>query len=247
MRRYLADSMEVTAEGDTVVVHDRRSDRYFLTERERLPAEVQAGLTDATSHVSDSQSGVLLGSTVLLILATVFVLAFGEVGPTSFGGLMPALACYGVVSVAVHEGAHLWALHHCGRRADRVGFKMHYLVLPAFYVRMNQSVLLARAERIFVHVAGVFANLTLGLLLMLANLLWWRAAAAQEAFGIVAVSILLNCAPFLNSDGYRVILALSNTHELKDRRRNPRWIVALKAVSVVFVIWYTWTWLGPLL
>ena len=74
------------------------------------------------------------------------------------GGLVLA-ATLVVSNLLIHEAGHVLALRWCGRRPDKVGFKMNYWVMPAFFVRMNQVSLLPRRERLLCHSAGLFANL----------------------------------------------------------------------------------------
>lgn len=125
-----------------------------------------------------------------------------------------------------------------GRRHDKVGFKLHYWILPAFYVRMNQSVLLSRNEKVVVHGAGIWINLTINALLILLNAWIIKSPDLNVALTLAIVTLAANALPVLNSDGYRVLLALADVNELKDWRRNPAWIVRIKVLSWMLMFAY---------
>jgi putative peptide zinc metalloprotease protein len=247
VKTYDSPAMEVVVDGDKAVVHDRRADRYFATDPGRLAPGIRQGLIDVQPRVSQRQALLAVGVTCFLGATAVMLSRQHELRHSPLAFTVAVVALYGVVSVAAHEGAHIAALRYCGRRHDRVGFKMHFLVLPSFYVRMNQSLLLSQSERVFVHIAGVLANLALSVVLMAVNALWIHSAAIHDAVTLICVSIFFNCLPLLNSDGYRILLAVTQTHELKERTKNPTWVIYLKLASVAVVVVYTWSWIGPMI
>ncbi len=173
-------------------------------------------------------------------------LGLASPGQAGLDSILP-LVTFAFLTIAVHEAGHVLALRWFGRKADKVGFKLHFVVLPAFYVRMNESLLLSKYEKVVVHSAGICANVILNSIAIVVNLTVLHSDGLLLAIQLMVLSLVFNAVPFLNSDGYRVILALTGTNELKSKLANPWWVKALKLTSVVLVLWYTWDWVSPLL
>ena len=141
-------------------------------------------------------------------------------------------------SVILYEGAHVVALRICGRKADKIGVKMNYLIFPAFYVRMNQILLLPASDKVLVHIAGIWVNLAINLLLFALNALWVHSSDLGHSLAFAVVTLSVNALPVLNSDGYRCLLAWTDVNEHIDNRRNPRWVFGLRILSWIIVVAY---------
>ncbi len=228
-------SVEVRVTGDDAIVHHRALDKYYHAPRSSLPQHYREHLAPYHSRVSAMAANVFLAIAVtLLALNLIAITRISIAGATRWAPLV--LVAYTGVNLAIHEGAHIVALRLLGRRIDKVGFKMHYYILPAFYVRMNQSHLLSKHERMIVHGAGAFVNLTVNLVLILT--LWDRFPDLNVALKFVGWAIAINALPVLNSDGYRVVLALADHAERRSIHQNPHWIIMVKYLSVVLVSAY---------
>ena len=212
----------------------------MLAATSTLPEEIAANLKLYQPKVSAEIAwGV---TTILFVLAVANIVAALQGSISSSVPLaMIVFVPYIIFSIILHEGAHILALRGFGRRHDKVGFKLHYVILPAFYVRMSQSHLLDRYERLVVHAAGIVSNLALNLLLFTINDLWIRSANLSMALNFATVALIANALPFLNSDGYRVILALGDVPERRRFKENPQWIQVVKIVSGMLVVAYGWT------
>jgi len=130
------------------------------------------------------------------------------------------------------------ALRICGRKADKIGVKMNYLIFPAFYVRMNQILLLPASDKVLVHIAGIWVNLAINLLLFALNALWVHSSDLGHSLAFAVVTLSVNALPVLNSDGYRCLLAWADVNEHIDSRRNPPWVFGLRILSWIIVVVY---------
>ncbi|WP_017585389.1 zinc metalloprotease [Nocardiopsis ganjiahuensis] len=234
--RYQDDHAEVFISGGGAVVHDKQRDRYYRAEPSSLPRAVLDSAAPAASRVSATAAFAFLSSGVALLALNIVFSIRADTSPTPW--FLAWFVPYIVLSVVVHEFAHLAALRFLGRRHDKVGFRMHYIILPAFYVRMNQSVLLFRDEKVIVHAAGIWVNLLINAVLIAANALFFRSGDLEMALIFAVITLACNAVPALNSDGYRVLLALAGINELKERKRNPLWIRCVKVASWILVACY---------
>jgi len=234
--RYVDEITEVVITDNIAVVHDKTEDKYFQMDRTKLPDRILNEALPTVSQVAAPFTFGFLWIGVALLVLNVGYSLISSPEPTAmfFVWFVP----YILISVIIHERAHLVALRIFGRKHDKVGFKMHYIILPAFFVQMNQSVLLARNEKIVVHAAGIWVNLfVIGCLIML-NAILIGSDDLGVALTFAVVTLSYNAVPVLNSDGYRVLLALADVNELKERKRNPRWIRRIKTTSWILVVCY---------
>lgn len=235
-RRFEDDLTEVYLSSGLAVVHDKVENKYFQTTYDRIPDEILESTRPVQSKVSKEFAyGFLLVGLVLLVGNLSYSLTTSSSPTPAF---LLWFIPYMLVSVVIHELAHIVALKAFGRKHDTVGFKLHYVILPAFFVRMNQSVLLTRNERLVVHAAGIWVNFAVNTVLIIVNGALIHSDNLKSALIFAIVSLLYNAIPLLGSDGYRVLLALVHVNELKERKSNPRWIRVVKTLSWVLVVVY---------
>ena len=219
--------VEVRVSENNAVIHHRETGRYHHAPKSSLPGHYLDNLVPYESKVGARVAYILLSIGLVLLVAN--LIAITRLSVSGAGKLAPViLAGYTVVNIVMHEGAHILALRFVGRKIDKVGFKMHYVILPAFYVRMNQSHLLDRYERIVVHGAGAFVNLLVNLMFILS--ISGHTPDLNVALKFVGWAIAVNTLPVLNSDGYRVLLALADHAERRSIGKNPRWIISIKYI-----------------
>lgn len=236
--RYRDSDMEVYLNGSKAVVHDIAKNKYFQIDEWGIPNAVRAKLVQSVSRVNMLQAYIFTGAILCLLLGNLFVSSiYSSTVPLSF---LYLFVPYIVASVIVHESAHLLCLKTFGRKHDKVGFKLHYFIFPAFYVRMNQSLLLSRAEKIIIHGAGVAANLIINSILLGLNLILFKSNALTITLNLTASALAYNMLPILNSDGYRMLLAFANINEFKYLKNNPAWIWIIKIVGWIFALSYAW-------
>lgn len=244
--QYSDSDCEILLVGDRATVLDRSRNRYYQTVAAKLPPEILAAASPRVSQVSWPVVAIFLASIALLLVGNfTFSLTHGNERPTNW--LVLVLVVYLPLSILLHEMAHALALRAMGRSIDKFGFKLNYWVFPAFYVRMNQSLMLSRNEKVVVHGAGVATNLAINFILFAVNSFSWNWSDLEIALKFVLITLLINAIPALKSDGYRVMLALANVDEMSGFWRNPWWLITIKIASIGYVVYYSFHMLSSLM
>jgi putative peptide zinc metalloprotease protein len=123
--------------------------------------------------------------------------------------------------VAVHEIAHGMALAHYGRRAGRGGLRL-LLIFPYAFVETGETYFESRMHRIVIGAAGPVSDLTLGALFSVLCAVSPRGSLRdvffQLAFGCY-VGAFFNLNPFLDRDGYNILVDFLREPGLKQRAR----------------------------
>lgn len=123
--------------------------------------------------------------------------------------------------VAIHELAHGLALAHYDRRASRGGLRL-VLIFPYAFVDTSEAYFESRAHRIVISAAGPACDLTLGALFSFACWVAPRGSISdvffQLAFGAY-VGAFFNLNPFLDRDGYQILVDFLREPGLRQRAR----------------------------
>ena len=123
--------------------------------------------------------------------------------------------------VGFHELAHGLVLASFGRRVERAGFKL-LLVFPYAFVDTSQAWFEPRRRRIAVSAAGPAADLALGAVFALGCLAApagvFRDILFQLAFAAY-VGACFNLNPFLDRDGYQILVDVMREPNLRRRAR----------------------------
>ncbi len=163
------------------------------------------------------------------------------------GGLVFLVGRFAVV--AVHELAHGLAMARAGRRVDRAGVKL-VLVFPYAFVDTSAAWFEPRRRRIAISAAGPVSDAVLGGLFSLACLLLGPGAIRDVCFQVAFGAYLgacFNLNPFLDRDGYHILVDVLREPNLRRRarargprtavlRRYSRLGVAWSCLAVVFVV-----------
>jgi pSer/pThr/pTyr-binding forkhead associated (FHA) protein len=146
---------------------------------------------------------------------TPFVVA-GKIG---LGGLVFLLGRFAVV--VVHELAHGLVMASYGRRIDRAGVKL-LLVFPYAFVDTSEAWFEPRRRRIAVSAAGPASDFTLGAIFALCCLAL-EAGNVRDIFFQLAfaayVGACFNLNPFLDRDGYHILVDVLREPGLRRRAR----------------------------
>lgn len=236
--KYRDGNYEAYRNKDGVTVFDRNSGAYFFVEKGKgLPLWEWVPLKVKNQYIPP----MLLSSTVVVTIMYVFGVVVHHNGiliaeyryvPIVFFFLL----VYGLFQAVLHEAAHIFALSTFGYSADKIGFKFDYGFVPSFFVRVNKVLLLPPGQRMTVHLAGVFINSVVNLLLLfLAQQLNWG-NVANAVFCLYTFGICVNFFPFFNSDGYKALICLLGIKEVMNEES-----ISLKVVrwlSFLFVAAY---------
>lgn len=123
--------------------------------------------------------------------------------------------------VGMHELAHGLALAHYGRTAPRGGLRL-ILIFPYAFVDTSEAYFEPRAHRIVISAAGPACDLTLGAVFAFACAIAPRGSVRdvffQLAFGAY-VGAFFNLNPFLDRDGYNILVDFLREPGLRQRAR----------------------------
>ncbi len=135
------------------------------------------------------------------------------------GGAVYVLGRFALV--AVHELAHGMALVHYGRRPARGGLRL-ILFFPYAFVDTSEAYFEPRTHRIVVSAAGPVSDLSFGALFSFLCAVWpagsVRDVFFQLAFGAY-VGAFFNLNPFLDRDGYHIVVDVLREPGLRQRAR----------------------------
>jgi putative peptide zinc metalloprotease protein len=123
--------------------------------------------------------------------------------------------------VALHELAHCLALAHYGRSSPRGGLRL-ILIFPYAFIDTSEAYFESRAHRIVISAAGPACDLTMGAVFSVACAVSphgsLRDVFFQLAFGAY-VGAFFNLNPFLDRDGYNVLVDFLREPGLRQRAR----------------------------
>jgi putative peptide zinc metalloprotease protein len=123
--------------------------------------------------------------------------------------------------VAVHETAHGLTMASYGRRVRRAGLKV-VLIFPYAFVDTSEAWLEPRRRRIAISVAGPVSDLSLGAVFSLCCLAL-PAGTTRDIFFQLAfaayVGALFNLNPFVERDGYQILVDVLREPGLRRRAR----------------------------
>ncbi len=123
--------------------------------------------------------------------------------------------------VMVHELAHGMALVHYGRRPASGGLRL-ILLFPYAFVDTSEAYFEPRAHRIVISAAGPISDLSFGALFSFLCAVWpagsVRDVFFQLAFGSY-VGAFFNLNPFLDRDGYHILVDVLREPGLRQRAR----------------------------
>ncbi|HFI0562564.1 TPA: peptidase, partial [Streptococcus suis] len=154
-----------------------------------------------------------------------------------------SLCIYLPIFIILHELGHISFFHLFGKKIDKIGFKFNY-IFPSFFVRMNDTYLLSKKERLIVHSGGMMFSLLINTIVFLLGIILNNILLVYLA-KYMSIDIIFNSLPIMNSDGYKVILSLKGIEEKKNFEENSCFIQIIKTVNIllaiVYTIWFIWS------
>jgi putative peptide zinc metalloprotease protein len=166
--------------------------------------------------------GVLIASGLVVsgyLIAERYGTPFVVASKIGVGGLVFLAGRFLVV--AIHECAHGLTMASFGRRVERAGLKLLF-IFPYAFVDTSEAWFEPRRRRIAISAAGPASDFTLGGLFSILCLVrppgTLRDILFQLAFGAY-VGGVMNLNPFLDRDGYHVLVDLLREPNLRRRAR----------------------------
>ncbi len=135
------------------------------------------------------------------------------------GGLVFLAGRFAVV--AVHETAHGLTMASFGRRVQKVGLKL-IVIFPYAFVDTSEAWFEPRRRRIAISAAGPASDFALGALFAICCLAWPRGTVRDIFFQLAFagyVGAFFNLNPFIERDGYHIIVDVLREPGLRRRAR----------------------------
>lgn len=134
-----------------------------------------------------------------------------------------------LVTISLHEIGHALAMKHAGRRILRSGLMLYYGA-PCAFVDTTDVWMAPRSKRLIVSLAGPFTGVWIGAVCTVAVLALPHGALGALFFSwafVALVDNLFNFCPFLELDGYYLLVDLLEKPMLRARSlafiRGPLW------------------------
>lgn len=229
---------EVFGENDAYVVKDKEKHKFYTISPKEIN-ELNIELLEREEKVSTIGFYVFILFIFFLELVNLYIAVsdiklYGSVTKENF---ISSLVLYLLIFIVFHELGHIVCFKYFGRKIDKVGFKFNY-VFPSFFVRMNDTYLLSKKEKIIVHLGGLLFSLLMNNILFCVGLIFTNGVLISLA-KYMSIDIIVNSIPMMNSDGYKVILAVREVVEKKLFIENNKFIKTIKLINIIFVIVYT--------
>jgi putative peptide zinc metalloprotease protein len=185
-------------------------------------------LYDGGIHLLFTRPAQIAIAVTALLGLLAFILSLGRVeamiSDLARAHILIALLPLFVLTVALHELGHGFTAKAHGREIQRIGFGWDWFV-PIVFVDTSDMWTAGRWPRVAVNVAGVYVNIVLGSLAAIAAWLGPPAPAAEILLLFAAISYglaLINLNPWLDHDGYYVLIDLLDRPDLQ--RESFEWI-----------------------
>lgn len=241
-KSYEDDAVELLKDSNgEIIVKDKKNGKFlFIKNEELLPNNIT--WVERKPKVSSMMLYCYLFVFFVIFLFNVFLLLkSSELIVTPKNNIICILIppIYICISCIFHEFGHILAMKLFGRKAGKIHFKFNY-IFPALYVNVNEIYLLTKNEKIIVHSAGIFVNLFFNTVLFCFFLFNTNSVLNYFYIGILSISwsTIYNLIPFLNSDGYKLLLCLINRREYKENCKNGLIVRIIKWVNIVFSLFY---------
>lgn len=239
LKTYNDDRYEIFCENNRYIVKDKNAGKYYrLNEDEFRVLDID--LVTRSEGISSFNFYTFLVVLFVLEVLNIYISLFRldsdlpNIGEVEFIYL---LIFYLPIFIVVHEYGHIFFFRAFGRKIDKIGFKFNY-IFPSFFVRMNDTYLLTKKEKIIVHSGGVLFSLLINSFLFLIGKFFENILFIYLA-KYMAVDIIVNSIPMMNSDGYKVVLAIKGIEETKYFTENSKLVKMVKLINLLFVLIYT--------
>lgn len=233
-QKYENEHYELLKYKNSIIIKDKDNLKYYETNDSNFCCDIQ--WDDYHSVISSNIYYVVIISSIILLVVNSYIAFIPQVKLNCGKALFLFLSLiYTFFNVVIHEIAHILMLRKCGKNFDKIGFKMNY-IFPAIYVRMNDLYMLTKEEKIMVHIAGIYINLLINSILIFTGY-FFKNSFFISITQFFAIGILMNMVPILNSDGYKILLALFYYNEKKVKIYNKFWIKLIGYFNLILCIY----------
>ena len=236
LKEYKDDSYEIFGEDERYIVKDIQRRKYYQLSSSEIK-KYKFNFKNKKERISSTNVYFFFIILFSLEILNIYISLRTTIGKIDELYFIYSLCVYLPIFIIFHELGHISFFHLFGRKVDKIGFKFNY-IFPSFYVRMNDSYLLSKKERLIVHSGGIMFSLLVNTFIFLIGIISNNTLLIYLS-KYMSVDIIFNSLPMMNSDGYKVILSLRGVEEKKTFVENNRLIKSIKAINILFVIVYT--------
>lgn len=236
LKEYKDDSYEIFGEDERYIVKDLQRRTYHQLSSSEIK-KYKLNFKNRKERISSTNVYFFFIILFSLEILNIYISLRTTIGKIDELDFIYSLCVYLPIFIIFHELGHISFFHLFGRKVDKIGFKFNY-IFPSFYVRMNDSYLLSKKERLIVHSGGIMFSLLVNTLIFLIGITSNNILLVYLS-KYMSVDIIFNSLPMMNSDGYKVILSLRGVEEKKTFVENNCLIKSIKAINILFVIVYT--------
>lgn len=242
LKVYKDDKYEIFGEDNQYIVKEIQEHRYYKLTASEIE---NYNLTFESREERISNPNLFIFFIILFTLEIFNIYiglrtVIGEIDEIDF---ICSLCIYLPIFIILHELGHISFFHLFGKKIDKVGFKFNY-IFPSFFVRMNDTYLLSKKERLIVHSGGIMFSLLINTLIFLSGIILNQVLLIALA-KYMSIDIIFNSLPMMNSDGYKVILSWKDMEEKKSFEENNYFIQSIKTINIlvviVYTIWFIWS------
>lgn len=246
-QKFETDKVELLKnKKDLVVIKNKETAKYYTMNEEELEhflgERYEIKWNDRYTHFNKT---VVVGFWILFVLLTMLNIVYYfkywslelEYSPAKESAV---IIFYLIISIILHEAAHIIMLRLCGRKEGKIGIKFNY-IFPAGYVNVNEVNMLTKTEKLLVHSAGLFTNLLVNnIIFQIAGNNIGNEIIRYLVYASVLMStmILYNSLPFLNSDGYKIFLCIFDLKEYKEYCKSNAAVKVIKIINYIFSVGY---------
>lgn len=236
LKEYKDDNYEIFGEDERYIVKDIQRRKYYRLSGSEIK-KYKFNFKNKTERISSTNVYFFFMILFSLEILNIYISLRTTIGKIDELDFIYSLCVYLPIFIIFHELGHISFYHLFGRKVDKIGFKFNY-IFPSFYVRMNDSYLLSKKERLIVHSGGMMFSLLINTFIFLIGVTFNNILLIYLS-KYMSVDIIFNSLPIMNSDGYKIILSLRGVEEKKNFAENNCLIKSIKAINILFVIIYT--------
>lgn len=239
LKTYQDDRYEIFCENNSYIIKDKNLGKYYKLNEDDIRA-LNIDLIARSEGISNFKFYSFVAILFVLEIFNIYIFLFRldsglpNIGEAQF---IYSLIIYLPIFIVVHECGHIFFFRAFGRKIDKIGFKFNY-IFPSFFVRMNDTYMLTKKERIVVHSGGILFSLLINSFLFFIGKIFGNIIFIYLA-KYMAVDIIFNSIPIMNSDGYKVVLAIKSIEETKYFAENSKLVKMIKLINLLFVLAYT--------
>jgi len=153
--------------------------------------------------------------TLLLVISLSFFLQLDQLYVDLSPNLLSYIFLLNLIAVLFHEFGHAAACLSFGAKNGPIGFGF-YIISPVFYSDVSDAWRLNRKQRIIVDLGGIYLQMLICSLVVIAFYIFQNQAILQVAFWMF-MATLINLSPFLRYDGYWALSDLLEISNLKEK------------------------------